>query len=70
MKTEKVQWYLNLQTNVKILQVKEFVIIEETKKKKKFPYPTKFGRKYHILFSLFLPLLELIMENVFWPFWM
>ena len=39
MKTKKVQWYLNLQTNVKILQVKEFVIIEETKQK--FPYPTK-----------------------------
>ena len=33
MKTENVHWYLNLQTNVKILQVKEFVIIEETKKK-------------------------------------
>ena len=48
MKIEKGKRDLILQNNVKTLQVKEFVLIGE--RKQNFPYPTKFGRKYHILF--------------------
>ena len=38
MKIEKMQWYLSLQTNLKILQVKESVITRERKQNCLYPY--------------------------------